>query len=111
PGPRRPGPAARGGGPAPAARRERRDPGARSFESAYGRFWVNSGYAPVNGLRMYYEAHGQGGPGRPLVLLHGGLLTIELSFGAVLGQLAAGRQVIATELQGHGRTADIEREL
>jgi pimeloyl-ACP methyl ester carboxylesterase len=72
---------------------------------------VNSGYAPVNGLRMYYEVHGHGGTGRPLVLLHGGLLTIELSFGAVLGQLAAGRQVIVTELQGHGRTADIEREL
>lgn len=72
---------------------------------------VNSGYAPVNGLRMYYEGHGQGGPGRPLVLLHGGLQTIELSFGAVLGQLAAERQVIATELQGHGRTADIERDL
>ena len=72
---------------------------------------MNSGYAPVNGLRMYYEVHGESGVGRPLVLLHGGLLTIELSFGAVLGELAAGRQVITTELQGHGRTADIEREL
>ena len=72
---------------------------------------MNSGYAPVNGLRMYYEVHGQGGTGRPLVLLPGGLQTIELSFGAVLGGLAAGRQVIATELQGHGRTADIERGL
>jgi pimeloyl-ACP methyl ester carboxylesterase len=72
---------------------------------------MNSGYAAVNGLRMYYQVHGQGGAGRPLVLLHGGLLTIELSFGAVLGQLAAGRQVIAAELQGHGRTADIERDL
>ena len=72
---------------------------------------MNSGYAPVNGLRMYYETHGHGGTGRPLVLLHGGLQTIELSFGALLGQLAAGRQVIATELQGHGRTADIDRDL
>ena len=45
------------------------------------------------------------------MLLPGGLQTIELSFGAVLGGLAAGRQVIATELQGHGRTADIERDL
>src|ERR1700733_2774216 len=60
---------------------------------------------------MYYETHGHGGTGRPLVLLHGGLQTIELSFGALLGQLAAGRQVIATELQGHGRTADIDRDL
>ncbi len=72
---------------------------------------MNSGYAPVNGLRMYYEVHGHGGTGRPLVLLPGGLQTIELSFGAVLGELAAGRRVIATELQGHGRTADIERDL
>jgi len=72
---------------------------------------MKSGYAAVNGLRMYYEVHGESGPGRPLVLLHGGLLTIELSFGAVLPALAAGRQVIAAELQRHGRTADIERDL
>jgi pimeloyl-ACP methyl ester carboxylesterase len=72
---------------------------------------MDSGYAPVNGLRMYYEVHGDRGTGRPLVLLHGGLLTIELSFGHLLPQLAAGRQVIATELQGHGRTADIERDI
>jgi pimeloyl-ACP methyl ester carboxylesterase len=72
---------------------------------------MNSGYAPVNGLRMYYEVHGEQGTGRPLVLLHGGLLTIELSFGNLLPGLASGRQVIATELQGHGRTADIERDV
>lgn len=65
-------------------------------------------YAPVNGLRMYYEIHGTG---RPLVLLHGGLLTIDLSFGSVLPALAATRQVIAVELQGHGRTADTDRDL
>jgi pimeloyl-ACP methyl ester carboxylesterase len=72
---------------------------------------VSSGYAPVNGLRMYYEGHGEDGDRRPLVLLHGGLLTIELSFGHLLPELAAGRRVIATELQGHGRTADIERDI
>ena len=72
---------------------------------------MSSGYAPVNGLRMYYEEHGDPGPGRPLVLLHGGLLTIDLSFGEILPELAAGRRVIATELQGHGRTADIERDI
>jgi pimeloyl-ACP methyl ester carboxylesterase len=72
---------------------------------------MDSGYAPVNGLRMYYEVHGEDGDARPLVLLHGGLLTIDLSFGAVLPELAAGRQVIAAELQGHGRTADIERDI
>jgi pimeloyl-ACP methyl ester carboxylesterase len=72
---------------------------------------MDSGYAPVNGLRMYYEVHGEDGDARPLVLLHGGLLTIDLSFGALLPELAAGRQVIAAELQGHGRTADIERDI
>jgi pimeloyl-ACP methyl ester carboxylesterase len=51
---------------------------------------VGGGYAPVNGLRMYYEVHGEDGAARPLVLLHGGLLTIDLSFGHVLPELAAG---------------------
>jgi pimeloyl-ACP methyl ester carboxylesterase len=69
---------------------------------------VTTGYAPVNGLRMYYEVRGTG---RPLVLLHGGLMTIEESFGPLLPVLAAERQVIAAELQGHGRTADIDRDL
>ena len=72
---------------------------------------MSSGYAPVNGLRMYYEVHGDQETGRPLVLLHGGLQTIDLAFGEVLPGLAAGRRVIATELQGHGRTADIERDM
>jgi pimeloyl-ACP methyl ester carboxylesterase len=67
-------------------------------------------YAEVNGLRMYYEVHGSG-PGAPLVLLHGGLLTIELSFGALLPEFAKDRRVIAAELQGHGRTADIDRPM
>jgi hypothetical protein len=65
-------------------------------------------YAPVNGLRLYYEIHGSG---RPLVLLHGGLTTIDLDFGSLLAPLAAGRQVIAVELQGHGHTADPGREM
>lgn len=65
-------------------------------------------YAPVNGLDLYYEIHGVG---RPLVLLHGGGSTITTSFGRVLPALAATRQVIAVELQGHGHTADIERPL
>jgi len=62
-------------------------------------------YSEVNGLRMYYEVHGSGAP---LVLLHGALMTIE-GFGPLLPALAEGRQVIAVELQGHGRTADIDR--
>ena len=65
-------------------------------------------YAPVNGLQLYYEVHGSG---RPLVLLHGGLLTIDLSFGQLLEPLAAARQVIAVELQGHGHTALTDRPM
>lgn len=63
-----------------------------------------SGYITVNGLRMYYQVHGDGAP---LLLLHGGLTTIETSFNAMLPQLTQGRQVIAVEQQAHGRTADI----
>jgi pimeloyl-ACP methyl ester carboxylesterase len=66
-----------------------------------------TGYAPVNGLNLYYQIHGSG---RPLVLLHGGLGSTEM-FGDVLYALAAGRQVIAVDLQAHGRTADIDRPL
>ena len=65
-------------------------------------------YAPVDGLELYYETYGSG---RPLVLLHGGLMTIDLNFGPLLEPLAAGRQVIAVELQGHGHTADTERPM
>lgn len=68
-----------------------------------------SGYAPVNGLRMYYEIHGSGGT--PLLLLHGGLFNIDLQFGELLPSLAATRQVIAADFQGHGRTNDIDRPL
>lgn len=64
-------------------------------------------YADVNGIKLYYEIHGSG---RPLVLLHGGLGAIEM-FGPNLQALAKGRQVIAVDLQGHGRTADIDRPL
>lgn len=67
-------------------------------------------YAKVNGLEMYYEVHGDG-PGRPLVLLHGGVLTIELSWAALLPLLAENRRVIAMELQGHGRTGDVDRPI
>jgi pimeloyl-ACP methyl ester carboxylesterase len=67
---------------------------------------VESGYIPVNGLKMYYEIHGSG---RPLVLLHGNLSTIGTSFGKVLPNLASTRRIIAVEQQGHGHTADIDR--
>jgi hypothetical protein len=64
-------------------------------------------YAAVNGLNLYSEIHGAG---RPLILLHGGLGSGEM-FGPVLPALAERHQVIAVDLQGHGRTADIDRPL
>jgi pimeloyl-ACP methyl ester carboxylesterase len=66
-----------------------------------------AGYAPVNGLEMYYEVHGTG---YPLVVLHGAYMTIDM-MGEVVPGLAGARQVIAVELQGHGRTADVDRPL
>jgi pimeloyl-ACP methyl ester carboxylesterase len=64
---------------------------------------VQSGYAPVNGLEMYYEIHGTG---KPLIVIHGAYMTIT-AMGAIIPRLAESRQVIAVELQGHGRTGDI----
>jgi pimeloyl-ACP methyl ester carboxylesterase len=66
------------------------------------------GYVSVNGLEMYYEIHGTG---QPLVLLHGAFSAIGTSFGELLPSLAERRQVIAFEMQAHGRTADIDRPL
>src|SRR5437870_8647289 len=62
-------------------------------------------YADVNGIKLYYEIHGSG---KPLVLLHGGLGSTEM-FEPNIDDLAKGRQVIAVDMQGHGRTADIDR--
>lgn len=67
--------------------------------------YVSSGHAPVNGIDMYYEVHGSG-EATPLVLLHGGGSTIEVTFGKVLPFFAQHRKVIAVEEQGHGRTSD-----
>jgi pimeloyl-ACP methyl ester carboxylesterase len=64
-------------------------------------------HAPVRDLEMYFEVHGEG---RPLLLLHGAYMTIDL-MGPLLPGLAKSRQVIAIEAQGHGRTADIERPI
>jgi pimeloyl-ACP methyl ester carboxylesterase len=66
------------------------------------------GYAPVNGLKMYYEIHGSGAP---LVLIHGGGSTIQTTFGRVLPEFAKTHKVIAVEMQAHGHTADIDRPL
>jgi len=64
-------------------------------------------YADVNGIKLYYETHGAG---RPLILLHGGLGSGEM-FGPVLPLLAERHQVVTVDLQGHGRTADIDRPI
>src|SRR5262245_12678321 len=66
---------------------------------------LESGHAPVNGIQMYYEVHGRL-DGVPLVLLHGGGSTIEVTFSRVLPIFAGNRKVIAVEEQGHGRTTD-----
>lgn len=70
---------------------------------------MDTGYADVNGLHLYYEIHGA--EGTPLVLLHGGVMTIDLTFAALIPTLAKSHRVIAVELQGHGRTADIDRDM
>lgn len=67
-----------------------------------------TGYAPVHGLKMYYEIHGKG---EPVVLLHGAFMTITNNWDGWIGELAKTRRVIAVEMQGHGRTADIARDI
>ena len=66
-----------------------------------------TGYAPVNGLKMYYEVHGNGDP---VVLLHGSFMTITNNWIGWIGELSKTRKVIVIEMQGHGRTADIKRD-
>jgi pimeloyl-ACP methyl ester carboxylesterase len=68
----------------------------------------NNGYANVNGLKMYYEVYGQG---KPIVLLHGSFMNIPLNWSHIIPALAKDRKVIVAEMQAHGRTKDIAREL
>src|SRR5687767_6423300 len=67
-----------------------------------------TGHAPVNGLKMYYEIHGSG---EPVVLLHGAFMAISGDWNDWINELAKTRKVIAVEMQGHGRTADIKRDI
>jgi pimeloyl-ACP methyl ester carboxylesterase len=69
---------------------------------------TTNGYVDVNGLHMYYEVTGEG---TPLVLLHGGMMSIDLSWASLIPTLAQHYQVIGVEMQGHGRTNDIDREI
>jgi len=68
----------------------------------------NSGYAPVNGIKVYYEVYGEG---RPVVLLHGAFMTIEGNWGQLIPELSKTRKVIAIEMQGHGHTPFSDRKL
>ena len=66
----------------------------------------SSGYAPVNGLKMYYEIHGEG---KPVVLLHGSYMSIDLNWSQMIPELAKTHKVIALEMRGHGRTNDTDK--
>jgi len=68
----------------------------------------NSGYAPVNGIKVYYEVYGEG---KPIILLHGAFYTIEMNWAPLIPELSKTRKVIAIEMQGHGHTPFSDREL
>jgi len=68
---------------------------------------TRSGFAPINGLEMYYEVHGEG---KPLVLIHGSFMDIPMNWSGFIPLLVSGRKLILAEMQGHGRTKDIPRE-
>jgi len=69
---------------------------------------AESGYAPVNGIKVYYEVYGEG---KPLVLLHGAFMTIDMNWGQLIPELSKTRKVIAIEMQGHGHTPFSDRKL
>jgi pimeloyl-ACP methyl ester carboxylesterase len=69
---------------------------------------TNSGFAPVNGIKVYYEVYGEG---RPIVLLHGAFYTIDMNWGQLIPELSKTRKVIAIEMQGHGHTPFSDRKL
>ncbi|MDG4654110.1 alpha/beta fold hydrolase [Chryseobacterium arthrosphaerae] len=68
----------------------------------------DSGYAPVNGIKVYYEVYGEG---RPVILLHGAFMTIDTNWGELIPELSKNRKVIAVELQGHGHSPYSDRKL
>jgi pimeloyl-ACP methyl ester carboxylesterase len=69
---------------------------------------ADSGYVPVNGIKVYYEVYGEG---KPIVLLHGAFMTIEVNWGQLIPELSKTRKVIAIEMQGHGHTPFSDRKL
>lgn len=69
---------------------------------------AENGYVPVNGIKVYYEVYGKG---RPIILLHGSFMTIDMNWGQLIPELSKTRKVIAIELQGHGHTPFSDRKL
>jgi pimeloyl-ACP methyl ester carboxylesterase len=69
---------------------------------------TDSGYAPVNGIKVYYEVYGEG---KPIVLLHGAFYTIQMNWAQLIPELSKTRKVIAIELQGHGHTPFSDRKM
>jgi len=69
---------------------------------------ADSGYVPVNGIKVYYEVYGEG---KPLILLHGAFMTIEMNWGQLIPELSKTRKVIAIEMQGHGHTPFSDRKI
>lgn len=67
-----------------------------------------SGYAPANGIKVYYEIYGEG---KPVILLHGAFYTINLNWALLIPELSKTRKVIAIEMQGHGHTPYSDRKL
>jgi pimeloyl-ACP methyl ester carboxylesterase len=82
--------------------------GAASQSNAQQGKPISSGYAAVNGIKVYYEVYGEG---KPLILLHGAYMTIETNWGQLIPELSKTRKVIAIELQGHGHTPFSDRKL
>src|SRR5690606_25544765 len=68
---------------------------------------TSSGYAPVNGIEVYYEIYGEG---EPIILFHGAFYTIELNWSDLIPELSKSRKVIAIEFQGHGHTPYSDRK-
>lgn len=68
----------------------------------------NSGYAPVNGIKVYYEVYGEG---KPILLLHGAFMSIDMNWGQLIPELSKNRKVIAIEFQGHGHTPLTDRKM
>src|ERR1043166_8426259 len=69
---------------------------------------ADSGYVPVNGIKVYYEVYGKG---KPIVLLHGAFWNIDMNWGQLIPELSKTRKVIAIEFQGHGHTPFSDRKL